>query len=461
MGKDAADTQLSDVAPSTELLSYYQRRIDEFETERGELLERIDTCGVSRSDLHRLEWENKKRADEVRQLQKALSDAHTFLFDKHQQLLQLQAENDDLAAQEKEDRKRIQHLLALNQPIEQEITYQRAARPQAVTVFPRAVAEGKAGNKAGGSAGSSGSGEHQERVMRTVYLPAANADSLMLKVESLQAQLNEQKQFANERIAALLEDRRIREADEEAHRELAAQKLEELTARLKKTEQTLQATTKDYILARREKQEAEGRAVTAREELRLEKERGAGELAEFKQQALEQLSTTQQSSTERMEEYMGNFRTQIRRREEDIANLESVHSAVKAQHERRIGELEGKVARLQEQNKQLEYRRALDVEGWVSDVTILRKQLAAVDRKLHQMRLKDRLQDDERLDALLDDLARRAPNVMRVQDENSSESSNHSVKSATSELAADLKRVKGAIGGLETKLQRTKRSIQR
>ena len=31
-----------------------------------------------------------------------------------------------------------------------------------------------------------------ERVMRTVYLPTANTDSLMLRIESLQAQLNEQ-----------------------------------------------------------------------------------------------------------------------------------------------------------------------------------------------------------------------------------------------------------------------------
>lgn len=46
----------------------------------------------------------------------------------------------------------------------------------------------------------------------------------------------------------------------------------------------------------------------------------------------------------------------------------------------------------QEQVKQLEIRRALDAEGWLSDVTILRKQLAAIDRKLHQMRLMDRLQ---------------------------------------------------------------------
>lgn len=34
-----------------------------------------------------------------------------------------------------------------------------------------------------------------ERVMRTVYLPTANSDSLMLRIESLQAQLNEQVGF--------------------------------------------------------------------------------------------------------------------------------------------------------------------------------------------------------------------------------------------------------------------------
>lgn len=31
--------------------------------------------------------------------------------------------------------------------------------------------------------------------MRTVYLPTANSDSLMLRIESLQAQLNEQVGF--------------------------------------------------------------------------------------------------------------------------------------------------------------------------------------------------------------------------------------------------------------------------
>lgn len=48
------------------------------------------------------------------------------------------------------------------------------------------------------------------------------------------------------------------------------------------------------------------------------------------------------------------------------------------------------MARLTENNRQLELRRAQDNEGWVADVTFLRRALTAVDRKLLQMRLVER-----------------------------------------------------------------------
>ena len=44
---------------------------DEFEVERQSLLDRVDTCAAQKSEQHKLEWENKRRAEEVRELQKA------------------------------------------------------------------------------------------------------------------------------------------------------------------------------------------------------------------------------------------------------------------------------------------------------------------------------------------------------------------------------------------------------
>lgn len=49
----------------------------------------------------------------------------------------------------------------------------------------------RSGVKVGGSMPGP-NGEPTERVMRTVFLPTQNADMLLLKIESLQAQLNEQ-----------------------------------------------------------------------------------------------------------------------------------------------------------------------------------------------------------------------------------------------------------------------------
>lgn len=53
--------------------------------------------------------------------------------------------------------------------------------------------------------------EQSHRVLRTVFLPAANADAIRLKVESLQAQLAEHKQLSSERVEALKQDRQLRE----------------------------------------------------------------------------------------------------------------------------------------------------------------------------------------------------------------------------------------------------------
>jgi coiled-coil domain-containing protein 77 len=135
----------------------------------------------------------------------ALSDAQQFLFEERQRLLHVQSENDELKLQEIQDRQRIQQLLAMTQPLEQTITHrQDGGPPCSVTVFPKPYpqhaqqqqqqsrgarspqrgAEAAAGVAAAGSSG--------ERVLRTVFLPTVDCDFLLLKVESLQAQLNEQ-----------------------------------------------------------------------------------------------------------------------------------------------------------------------------------------------------------------------------------------------------------------------------
>lgn len=91
---------------------------------------------MSHEELHKLRWELRVKQSEIGELQRALSDANVHLFEEREQVLQLQAENDALKAQELEDRRRIQHLLALTQPVTQEVTFFRDCRPGKSTVLP-------------------------------------------------------------------------------------------------------------------------------------------------------------------------------------------------------------------------------------------------------------------------------------------------------------------------------------
>ena len=72
---------------------------------------------------------------------------------------------------------------------------------------------------------------------------------------------------------------------------------------------------------------------------------------------------------------------QLKQRELELSQLEHMHATVKAQLEERISDLEGKLSKAKASAKQSELRRAREAEGFTSDVSLLRQQLVAVDRR--------------------------------------------------------------------------------
>jgi coiled-coil domain-containing protein 77 len=390
-----------ELKPSPELVTYYREKVAQFEKEREELIARIDAVGVRRAELHQSEWELKKRTMEVSELQKALSDAHAYLFEERDRLMTMQAENDDLKLKEVEDRKRIENLLKAMDPTKSDITLSRdppPVPPQAMSGQLKGVREGSKDsefrmrdlkkkfvlpskkNKGGG---------------KTVYMPGdEDGESSKLKIQQLETMIVEQRKFANERIATLLEDRRIRDADEALIREAADKKVVELEDRLKRTEELLQQSTKDYILLRttpyilHEQQQL----------LNAELESLSGERESLDGKVRHARKDAKKRAEAEVESYIANLRDQLQRR-----------SATATQYERRISELESQNANYKKKHREIETRRAMDLEGFTADVTTLRRLLAAVDRKLHQTRLTQRLDDDERLDMLMEQLEKRAP----------------------------------------------------
>lgn len=84
---------------------------------------------------------------------------------------------------------------------------------------------------------------------------------------------------------------------------------------------------------------------------------------------------------------------------------------MKEDYEKRVIELEERWSKLVSKNKQLETRRLLDKEGFVNEIALLRKKLEVIDRRLHQMRLVERLGEDDRLDRMLQNLENKMPEL--------------------------------------------------
>lgn len=95
------------------------------------------------------------------------------------------------------------------------------------------------------------------------------------------------------------------------------------------------------------------------------------------------------------------LQAQLAQRAEELLKFETVHKLLRSQLEARAADAERRAARASARARELQLRRAHEMEGWASDVGQLRKRIAAVERRLAQAALLQRLPDDERRDAVL------------------------------------------------------------
>lgn len=70
--------------------------IERAEADFQTCLESVEHVKISQQEFHKLQWELHQRLNEINDLQQALSDSQTFLFEERKQLLKVIAENDEL-----------------------------------------------------------------------------------------------------------------------------------------------------------------------------------------------------------------------------------------------------------------------------------------------------------------------------------------------------------------------------
>ncbi|PKK30263.1 coiled-coil domain containing 77 [Columba livia] len=398
--------------PSRELLEYYHKKIAEFDAEHEDLIKRLERYKETYDEQHKLQWEVRQREEEISELQNALSDMQVYLFQEREHVLRLYSENDRLKIRELEDRKKIQHLLALVGTDKGEVTYFHKEPPHKVTVLQRPTKSGdpheqndtaRTGTKrrTSKSAAKGEKPECPERYQR-------DNQALLLQVEALQAQLEEQTRLSKEQVEALLEDRRIHMEEAQVQHQRDQDKIKTITDKLHKTQNLLYESTRDFLQLKfdvRAKEKAwmaekdsllrkldkdSDQLIISRESGREKKQRDTKKMLRaddgiWKPHSRELKSLQEQLMQEKRLSNM--YREQCVTLECELAKVREEGDVGKELFKERAEKMGKRLQLMTQRYEALQKRRNMEVEGFKNDIKDLRQKLKDVEMQLFKVTL--------------------------------------------------------------------------
>ncbi|NP_001086567.1 coiled-coil domain-containing protein 77 [Xenopus laevis] len=409
--------RLAFLRPSRELLEYYRKKIAEFDEEHEDLVKRLEQYKATYEEQHKLQWEMRQREEEIAELQKALSDMQVYLFQEREHVLRLYSENDRLKIRELEDRKKIQKLLALVGTSEGDITYFHKEPPSKVTIPQRTVQSGDPFDRKVQRSGRAGVKQVPLKAPgkqdRTKAAEKEDPQILLLQVEALQAQLEEQTRLSKEQIETLLEDRKVRMEEAQVQHQRDQDKMKAMTDKLNKTQKLLYESTRDFLQLKFECRANEKSWMAEKDRLLRELDRCREQLAfsidpeqerehereherEILRLSLAEKATRSSHSEEvkslteqlaqahRLSEM---YREQCVTLEDELGRIREEGDVGREIFKERSDKVAKRLQLMTQRYEALEKRRNMEVEGYKTDIKLLRQRLKDVEKQLFKVTL--------------------------------------------------------------------------
>ncbi|XP_053574802.1 coiled-coil domain-containing protein 77 [Bombina bombina] len=408
--------RLAYLRPSRELLEYYRKKIAEFDEEHEDLLKRLEQYKSTYEEQHKLQWEMRQREEEIAELQKALSDMQVYLFQEREHVLRLYSENDRLKIRELEDRKKIQQLLALVGTSNGDITYFHKEPPNKVTIPQRTIQSGdpyerreQRPSKPGSKRTTIKSTEKEDKTR----VQERDTQTLVLQVEALQAQLEEQTRLSKEQVESLLDDRRIRMEESQVQHQRDQDKIKAITEKLHKTQNLLYESTRDFLQLKYEGRNNEKSWMADKDRLLRELDRCRDQLSqscdpererrlerEHEREVLKLSLADKEARHSRCEEVKAMaeqlaqaqklsdmYREQCVALEDELAQIREEGDVGREIFKERSGKVAKRLQLMTKRYEALEKRRNMEVEGFKTDIKLLRQRLKDVEKQLFKVTL--------------------------------------------------------------------------
>ncbi|KAG3010813.1 hypothetical protein PC120_g14844 [Phytophthora cactorum] len=366
---------------ATELLAFYRQRCEQFHAEREQTLAHLAQIEVSKEEAHRLKWELKTKNEEIADLEESLKKANAALFQTKAELIDLQTENKTLKLQEQDDRQKIQQLLALTQPITEQVTFFRDCRPEMQQERKKKKPQ-KSGFAVRGNAPSLKNITQSippNKVLRTIYMPNEQTAALTKTIENLQKQLESHQQLTETRIQALLDGFAEEKAKMLLHQQQIEEKSTQLVKQVEKTKRVLTQTTKDYLVLRHKSQETERLAHEEIFQVKQKCDTLVTEKTKLTEKVREETNALREVVREEGNQTVLEFRNQALSRERDLHILKEQYAAMQEACTKRIQDLQVRLTKLRSRYRSLDKRRAMEMEGFTRDLAGLKRHLQKLE----------------------------------------------------------------------------------
>ena len=371
---------LPQLPPSRELLKHYQEKLLQYEQEESHLTDRIEACAQLLDTGKKLEAQLGKKQEEVEGLKDDLEAVSIKLHEERRSNLKLGAENDQLRIKDIESQRKIKLLLKLAGKTEAEVVAMLESDGDKVDKEIK---------------------KHQPKLGKlreqASYKQQKSSQSLELEVANLEHQLLEQERLHK---TQLKEERLLWRKAEKIHvqdKNDLRSKITDLQASVSSLENNVTVVTSQLVKQKTDFRRIENKWLNDRSvlmrKIQFFEKYGTMEGTHTEQRLKERLAGNKPKpsadSLRTLEREIEKRDKELSRNRQEILNLKNEIEREKTRSEAAANILAKKtkvmteqVAVLTERCERVERRKAVEVEGYQSDIKILQAKLSQLETKL-------------------------------------------------------------------------------
>ena len=401
------------------LIDYFRLVIDSFETERINNYDLFQNIKISNEDQHKVDWEIKRRKDEIIELEHALYDANMALNNERKKAIHFGKVIENCKSIAKEDKKRIKQLLELSEPIEQTIKLLQNKEPAKTEKYsnfnfedilangelvdsPDSVSITKAmksknrpkSNKKMTVKSHYGPGynpfeqkveptkyrippsDEKQNILRTVLFPEnEKTDELNGKNYELRKEIELMKELYEEKLKKIEENRLLKEERFRQQCIAYKKKADDLIKENQKLEKLNFATAKDFLELKYQKGIDEPKKYEELEKYKQENANLENQLKDIVKKSSMEKSKALKDYNKKTREISEHLGKQVRLEDQKTKIIRSQYEELQKKFDPTLKNLESKSKALISKCKFLEGQKMNEYIGYINEVELMRKRI--------------------------------------------------------------------------------------